>query len=264
LKTTRFLEALPNLVFAIAGLVVAGIHFRDLIGVFSANPLTIAGGLSLIVFLISLQLGIYGIQHARSGWLDSQLTEVGKSLKDAQNVLSRCLGGRYLNGSEVYHSRKMLWADMETHARTVISGGPKAPTGYVEFFAEHLSARKKYGNEVRYDVVMVLDSESVNAEQVNSENEERREILSRYGVMDNVHVRVIETHRPLNLDILIIDERHVNIGIPTFGDSHALTSGIEFRDQPNLAADLVSWFDAAVRAEAQRFTDWYKLRTTSR
>jgi hypothetical protein len=48
---------------------------------------------------------------------------------------------------------------------------------------------------------------------------------------------------PIGLDLLIIDDKHLLIALPTVATDPALRKGIKFVDAPDLVIDILGWYD---------------------
>ena len=230
--------------------------------------------LSFLVAVLVTAFGLDRIVHSRrlAEHLDSFANRLASLEASSQELrdqllgqLNRALGGRLLLGkAEIYTSRVKLWHKMEYRMRVIVSvgsGEAKAPLEVVQATAQRLKERKDAGHEVSFTMILAMDPQLIPVETFIQQNEERNKIYVEHGVINCVHVYVIESASSLPcFDVQIVDSKHVNIGFPFGGDDHKLASALEFENQPKLAEDLIVWYDKILHSHAKSLDDWVKKK----
>src|ERR1043166_8808924 len=172
-----------------------------------------------------------------------------------QDHMPNVVGTRVVQGDNVYFAATEAVAMANDRIRTVIvSSGPKAPPSFAEAVARRMKERAENGQELRFEAVLVLDSQKgIDLNAVEKSNKERLAIYDRRGVRDHIDVRVLDdpTAAVAGFDVLIVDRTLVHIGFPT-SDSSKLNTSILFELPANstpaqsLSTNLVEWFDKVV------------------
>ena len=61
----------------------------------------------------------------------------------------------------------------------------------------------------------------------------------------------------MNLDVLIIDRKHLNFGLATNQQERPLENALIFEDRPDLASAFADWYDSSVLASAKTYEAWH-------
>lgn len=255
----RLLGALPALLIGI--LVAIGISWQICKNGTALLP-TGSNPTSYIptgVVVLSLLVSAFSYDRL---FLSKDLEERLDALTEIINTLtSRSISASQLEGSDqIYESRAYLWSKMQVRARTVLVGGPKAHDVLINAISNRLAYHKNSNHDVRFEVALIVDSSNFDLDGIKKQNDSRFERFKRQGVDRFVEVKVVESSNPLNFDVLIIDEQHVNIGFPTFCRTNTIMSGLAFENQPTIARNLASWFDSCVYPQGIPFEQWYNRR----
>ncbi|HEX8141426.1 MAG TPA: hypothetical protein VF553_02455 [Pyrinomonadaceae bacterium] len=254
--------ALPFLAFVIA--IVAFIaNFKDTIRKFKdGDSATIL--LVLVTFLCA-SLGVERFVNADQ--IDKRLSSTESKLSDIEVRVSSPLGGRLLNNyNEIYRSGAKLCSLADEQIRAVVvSPGPKAPPYFIDAVIQRLKERKQAGYAVKYYVVLVLDDNQItDLASLEKSNNERLALFERNGIRDSIKLFVLDAKPPLIFDLLVVDRKHVNIGITPTKEGKSLENAIIFENQPQMASKMADWFDGYILQIAKPYEEWLKEQQSKR
>jgi len=212
--------------------------------------------MTILVFLVTIMIGILVLSYIADVHFQEAIL---KEQRQLQGYVTNAVGGYRVEGDEqIYRLGALICQDMDKHIRTVLAAsGPKASKAFVKAIAQRLAERQSAGVNVLFEVVLVLDGDKVDdLDRFKKENKKRIEEYEEYGAKDCIHLFILDTEEQLNFDILIVDDKHVNIGIQSFKDEKKLESAVSFQDQPKVAQDMLSWFDRIVLPKAVKYDTW--------
>lgn len=130
--------------------------------------------------------------------------------------------------------------DLITEARTMIratalgKGKAEAPREWLEAVAEQLRSGKESGRPIYYRLVISRAGDRAM----------RDEVFAQRGVQDFVEYCPVDTTWGLN--VLIVDDKHLVIAFPEFGNEPALRLGIAISNQRDLIRGICGWYDNCV------------------
>lgn len=245
-RVERSLELLSALLLIAPGLVGIAVSAAALAG--WSSSISTASTLTLFI-LSALGVGI-GIDRSVT------FHRLNSRLDRHEDTLKRLLGGRVLRGHEEnYREGGRLCSDAERGIRTFVAGGQKAPETFAEAVATRLRDRVSAANPIVFYVVLAVDFEKIPAD-FSKGVDERQKIYKRQQVSHLVHLRLIDQAHSTGPDALIVDAKHVLLGISTTPGLTATQTGILFEDSPALAEAFAHWFDHVVWPRAIPYEDW--------
>lgn len=155
---------------------------------------------------------------------------------------------QYLSGSDViYGVGARLCRAMERGIKTVVYGrSAKAPLWWAQAVAARLRETKLADRPARYECVLAIDLDRP-PPRFNDGVEERFRLYEEYGVRDLVDLYILDwKNPPAGSDVLIVDERHVLIGVMTLPGVLSLHDSLFFEDRPAVGEAFARWFDEAI------------------
>jgi hypothetical protein len=217
----------------------------------------------LLVVLISLLCTAYGVERlVYSENYAKLLNRLDQALTQQQRVTFTDDLRDIWSGI----AEEMLSVDHTI--RTVQSGDRpnRLPSQFKDLpdkIAARLTEQQGRFGDVRYRIVLVFEGAKKTAEQLadlEKANRERLDFYKSRGLEGNVELRVFDHETLTKFDILIIDEKHVNIGFDTSAGNVPGNVEIQntmlWENQPALASKLARWFDETVWRQAKPFNDW--------
>lgn len=242
---------------ALIGIAVFLLHFKQHWGKIRSGDLT-----PLLVLLISLLCTSYGVERfVYSENYTKLLNRLDQALKQQPSVTFT-------------DDLRDIWSGIEAEMlsvdhiiRTVQSGDrpnhlPSQFKDLPDKIAARLVEQQGRFGDVRYRIVLVFEGAKKTAEQLADLEKANRDRLNFYknkGLESNVELRVFDHETLTKFDILIIDEKHVNIGFDTSGNMPGnveIQNTMLWQNQAALASKLARWFDDTVWKEATPFNDW--------
>ncbi|SFE31409.1 hypothetical protein [Nitrosomonas sp. Nm166] len=181
--------------------------------------------------------------------------KIKEDLKENQKFLLNLLGGRFLsNYKEIYSCLISLATNAETEIQLLVYGQiwlDKQPDSWSEELANHLKTqRDNYLNDINYKVVACLSMQEQH--EFFDTLKKRLDIYEQHEVSDLVKLRLIDDNKPIGLNVLIIDRKHVALTFPHHGENE-VNSCIIFEGRDEIAQRLASWFDDGVFNQAASF-----------
>ena len=185
---------------------------------------------------------------------------------DSDQTIQKISALLVCGGRGVYRKRDSLWDAMRSHAVSIVAfAGPQAPPRFANAMARKMRQLASDETLRGFEVYLVLDPDKTDPVQVVKKTGERARVFANQGVAEYLKVFVVEARPALNLDFMIIDDRHVAIGIKRYNDQCSPPEmGVEFRDRPELARAIMEWFEMAIRGRCYACSaDWVEARARS-
>ena len=251
-------EALVAFFTAAIGLGVIGLHVRQHWKSISNGDL-----IPLLVVLISLLCTAYGVERwAYSDNYRGLLTRLDQAL--AQQPRATFTDDVH----DVWNDIARAVLSVDHTIRTVQSGDrpneiPAEFSNLPERIRDRLAEQQARFGDVRYEIVLVFEGANIGADrlaEIESANRARVGLYKEKGLEHNVELRIFDHETLTKFDILIIDDKHVNIGFDTSAENVSGNVKIQntmlWENEPILAHKLARWFDATVWQQARPFEKW--------
>jgi hypothetical protein len=230
------------------------LNFRKSIDKFRKGDST-----TILLGLVTLLSVAFGVERLVSA------EQLGRQLSTIEKQLTTIAGGRFLdNYNEVYNAGTKICSTADQHIKAIVTSGPKAPNYFIEAIAERLKDRKKAGYNTTFQIVLVVDSQQTDLDSFEKKNAERLAVFDKYGVKDSIAVYVLDSKPTLSFDVLIVDRKHVNIGITSSKEGKKVESAIVFENQAALASAYDEWFDNSILPLAKPLEQWVNEQRTKR
>lgn len=172
----------------------------------------------LLVVLISLLCTAYGVE--RLVYLDNY----SRLLSRLDQVLAQQPRVTFTDDvRDIWSGISTVMLSVEHTIRTVQSGDrpnrlPDQFKDLPEKIAARLTEQQERFGDVRYRIVLVFEGAKKTPEQLadlEKANRDRLEFYNKKGLAGKVELRVFDHETLTKFDILIVDEKHVNIGFDT-------------------------------------------------
>jgi len=227
-------EALASLLLIVAGLLGLIIAIADFGG--WSEKITTKPSSSFVLLTVGMLAIAVGLERVvRFKHLDEQLDRF-------EHLFASHLGCHYYEGhDDTYGAAIRLCATAQKHVRTLIIGRA-APEQWRTALSERLRESKEANKPIKFQVVVALSFKKMQPNFVE-EIEQRLETYREKGVEHLVTRRILDLNPPLGFDLLIVDDQHVFIGIPSVADEQVLSRALIFENQNKLATELVDWYD---------------------
>lgn len=178
--------------------------------------------------------------------IHTTINNLGKKREDQLGFIeariAEVLGTRVISGKMKVYDEGARLACTATHwIRTMLWIPPSAPAApappeFAHAIAEHLS----WNPAVSYKVVLAVDVSKLDRAFWRG-IEARQDIYKQRGVVNRVHLKILDTSRPSGLDLLVTDDKHVAFAFaPTPGVSERQIS-VPFENQRELAQQMERW-----------------------
>lgn len=173
------------------------------------------------------------------------------------------LGGRRLGSpSEINATVESLVAGSTKRIQLliqVLGENPHLPDSLAETIARRISERNRLGIPIKYDPVLVFDSEHPPKGFVKALLA-RGEVFSRHGVAQFVRPRYLDQKHTLGADILIVDKKHLLIALNTVPDAEGMQVGFLFEGEGEISSEFADWFDQVLMPNTKYISDWLKTQ----
>lgn len=234
MKINKAPEAFASLLLIATGLLGLIIAIADFAG--WAEKITAKSPSSFVLLTVGMLAIAVGLERVvRFKHLDEQLDRF-------EHLFASHLGCLYHEGhDDTYRAAIRLLATARKHVRTLIIDRT-APEQWREALSERLRESKEANKPIKFQVVVALSLKKIPSNFVE-EFEQRVEIYREKGVEQLMTRRILDLNPPLGFDLLIIDDQHVFIGIPSVADEQVLSRALVFENQNKLASELVDWYD---------------------
>jgi hypothetical protein len=234
MKLKKAPEALASLLLVVTGLIGLVIAIADFGGwtakITTENP---SSFVLLTVGMLAIAVGLERV--VRFKHLDEQLDRF-------EHLFASHLGCHYYEGhDETYRAAIRLCAMAQKHIRTLIIGRT-APEQWRAALTERLRESKEANKPIKFQVVVALSLKKIQPNFVE-EFEQRLEKYREKGVEHLTTRRILDLNPPVGFDLLIVDDQHVFMGIPSVADEQLLSRALVFENQNKLASELVDWYD---------------------
>ncbi len=206
-------------VLGLVGILVGILHHFDLL---PTGPDTLIITTFLLTCLLCSGVGI--------GFL-----VLDKTLKNVAYRTEQAVDCSLVEGNLVWESLKQLVSEAEHRIRATHFGKEETKGSYVAALAATLS----HDPRLSYEVVIGYDR--AHPESARRLVEDRRRQFSANRVDDRVDFRYKGIQ--WGLDLLIIDERHLFIGLPTGPSRDAIQCGLIFRGKREFVEKVRQWYD---------------------
>ena len=237
-------EALASLLLIVAGLLGLSIAIADF-GGWTITPKLSVSVVLLTVGMLAIAVGLERVLRFKH--LDEQLERF-------EHLFASHLGCHYYEGhDDVYRAAIRLCTTAQKHVRTLIIGRT-APEQWRTALSERMRESKEANKPIKFQVVVALSLEKIQPDFVE-EVKQRLEKYREKGVEHLMTLRIFDSNPPLGFDLLIIDDQHVFIGIPSVADEQVLSRALVFENQNKLASELVDWYDQVLVRSTVTFNE---------
>jgi hypothetical protein len=113
----------------------------------------------------------------------------------------------------------------------------KAPASYLQALAKKVGESKKQGRPIEYRLLYGY-SDLTDLIQTDMQH---KDFFESRGI--SVYFRYRYLNMPIGIDLLIIDNAHLLIALPTLATDPALRRGLRFTNSPDLVEDICRWYD---------------------
>lgn len=239
-------EALTTLLLILSGLLGVLIAIADSLGY--AEMISEKSAIVFVLVTVGVLAIALGLERAiRFKDLDAQLSRY-------ERLFASHLGCRYCEGhDESYNLAIELLATAEKNIRTLIIGRT-APEKWAQAVSERLRESKAANKPLKFQVTVALNRNAIDQLFVKA-FDTRLDIYRNKGVERLMTARILDLNRPVGFDVLIIDRKHVFIGVPSVADDQFITRAIVFEGQDKLASELADWYDQVLVRSAVTFDE---------
>jgi hypothetical protein len=134
----------------------------------------------------------------------------------------------------------------------VLAPEPHLPESLADTIARRIEETSRRGVPIKYDPVLVLDSDTVSPEFRKSLRR-RSEVFARRNVAQFVQPRYFHQRFAFGVDILIVDRTHLLLALNTVPAAATMQVGFMFKDQPEIATEFADWFDQILMPNTAAF-----------
>jgi len=246
MKLKKAPEALASLLLIVAGLLGLIIAIADFGG--WTETITAKPSSAFVLLTVGMLAIATGLERVvRFKHLDEQLDRF-------EHLFASHLGCHYYEGhNDTYSAAIRLCATAQKHVRTLIIGRT-APEQWRTALSERLRESKEAKKPIKFQVVVALSLKDIPPNFVE-EFEQRLDTYREKGVEHLMTRRILDLNPPLGFDLLIVDDQHVFIGIPSVADEQMLSRALVFENQNKLASELVDWYDQVLVRSTVTYED---------
>lgn len=162
----------------------------------------------------------------------------------------------------IYESIRDFSTGMDSQLRALIFGGIKSPDDWTEAVADALKRTQDAGKPASFWTIIAVDHD-IDAKAFSEAVDKRIEIYQAKGVADNVKLFVLEVSPCIGTDMLIVDRKHVFVGVPSLlgePSQREIHKAFLFANQPTVAEDYLDIFNAMIveKGLAVPYADWLR------
>lgn len=186
-------------------------------------------------------------------WKDiSKIQKVLEKIDDSINRLEFQISSsktyNYLeNHNDIYSTSIPLIEYTKTKIRTVVfTNSPKTPNWWFKEVIRIL-VYKSERNPIEFEVIICAKENDIN-DAFFEANDKRFKEYEDAGVKKYFKLYIHKVKSNFGHDVLIVDKKHVVFNFATLNaQRNHSTKGIMFKNQPELAEDMVNWYDTFVK-----------------
>jgi len=211
----------------------------------------------LLVSLISLGLGLERLTRY------IRLNHKIKSIQDALELntveiksFSKLLAARnsvraLVGEKQVYDEgvRLVGLAERNIRVTSIGEGPPAAPPELGQAYIDKLSKGISLGRPIRLDIVVGATSGNAVLPNRREVIERRYKLYQEHGVLSSVHFYLVPS--VVGIDLLIVDNVHMIIGLSYRGGVEGFKYGLLFFNSPEVVDEFTDWFDNVLRENAR-------------